>query len=247
MPLNDESKQAILKAIAGHPEILQAAITGSLARQEEDRFSDLDLLLVARDARAVRDVRAWFPVSLSILVCAFHLEHYGTILLEGFDKIDLAIFSEVEPASLWIVHDYQVVKGGGDFAAQLAAAALLSRESRAAHLNPDVSLDNILLLLLTALQRMRRGEELSAHGFVAMAADMAVSLEKRLCGLQSTDDLLDPRRRLEKTRGELAHALHQCLFHPPDRGIQGLARYLSQQYGKSIGDAQKRVLQHLLD
>ena len=235
----------VLQAIAGHPGILHAAITGSRARHQEDCFSDLDLLLVARNLSAVQDVRAWFPEPRSILICAFHLQHYCTILLEDFAKIDLAIFSTADSPSLWVVHDYQVVKGGGEFAAQLAAAARQSREGIAAHRNPDVSLDNIILLLMTAWQRARRGEQLSAHGFVAMAADMVVALEKRLHGLQPGDDPLDPRRRLEQTRGELARVLHQCLFHPPDRGIPILAAHLAERHSESLNAEQGRVLQHL--
>ena len=219
----------VLQAIAGHPEILHAAITGSLARHQEDCFSDLDALLVARNLSAVQDVRAWFPEPRSILICAFHLQHYCTILLEDFAKIDLAIFSAADSPSLWVVHDYRVVKGGGEFEAQLAAAARQSREGRAAHRNPDVHLDNVILLLVTAWQRVKRGEDLSAHAFLAMAADMVVSLEKRLHGVEATDDLLDPRRRLEQTRAALARALHQCLFSPPDRGVPLLAKYLTDR------------------
>ena len=236
----------MLKAIAGHPEILHAAITGSLARHQEDCFSDLDALLVARNLSAVQDVRAWFPETRSILICAFHLQHYCTILLEDFAKIDLAIFSAADSPSLWVVHDYRVVKGGSEFEAQLAAAARQSRDGRAAHRNPDVSMDNVILLLVTAWQRVKRGEELSAHGFLAMAADMVVSLEKRLHGVEATDDLLDPRRRLEQTRAALARALHQCLFKPPDRGIPLLAKHLTERYGKSLSAEQARALRHLL-
>jgi len=237
----------MLNAITSHPEILHAAITGSLARGGEDRFSDLDLLLVARNPEAVHNVRAWFPEPRSILICALHLEHYCSILLEDFKKIDLAIFDAADSPSLWVVHDYQVIKGGSEFEAQLAAAALRSREGRSAHRNPDVSLDNVILLLVTAWQRVKRGEQLSAHSFLAMAADMLVSLEKRLHGVEDADDLLDPRRRLEQTRASLAHALHQCLFSPPDRGVPHLAGYLSDRYGEGLTAEQARVLRYLLD
>lgn len=133
----------------------------------------------------------------------------------------------------------------GGSRSQLAAAARQSRDSRVAHANPDVSLDNVTLLLVTAWQRVKRGEELSAHGFLAMAADMVVSLEKRLHGLQTGDDLLDPRRRLERTRGTLAGVLHQCLFNAPDRGIPLLAKHLTERYGEALGAKQARILQHL--
>src|SRR5207248_2108524 len=108
---------------------------------------------------------------LKILICEFHLQYYCTILLEDFEKIDLAIFSIDDPPATWVVHDYRVLKGGQAFEAQLAAAAADSHATRAAHLNSDISMGNVLLLLAAASQRVGRGEALSAHGFVAMASD----------------------------------------------------------------------------
>lgn len=67
---NRESRQALLDAIRNHPAIEWAAITGSVARQGDDQYSDLDDLLVARDVMAVRNVRAWLPLELKVLICA---------------------------------------------------------------------------------------------------------------------------------------------------------------------------------
>jgi len=241
-------KEALLHAIGRHSEIPRAAITGSAARQDgEDRYSDLDVLLVAHDLIAVRNVRAWLPPELSILICAFHLTHYCTVLLDGFQKVDFAIFSIDDPPSCWVVHDYTVLKGDREFEMQLARAAAESRARKAAHLNPDVSLDNVLLLLVTGSQRVRRGEELSAHALLAMAAEMIVSLEKRRWGAGADADLLDPHRRLERSHGELAGVLHDALFVPPDRGIDVLAKYLSRRHCESMDEGQVRVLEHLLE
>jgi predicted nucleotidyltransferase len=57
--MKEESRQILLEAIARHPEIVSAAITGSLARPGgEDRLSDLDLLPVAQDLPEVANVRS---------------------------------------------------------------------------------------------------------------------------------------------------------------------------------------------
>src|SRR5579864_5748581 len=99
--MRDRTTSALIKAIQDHPEVLNAAITGSMARGTDvDRFSDLDLLLVARDTKPVSDVRAWFPQPEHVLICALHLSHYCTVLLSDFQKIDLAIFSADDPSSL---------------------------------------------------------------------------------------------------------------------------------------------------
>jgi hypothetical protein len=245
---NRESRQALLDAISSHPEIQGAAITGSIARQGGgDQYSDLDVLLVARDLMTVRNVRAWLPRELKVLICAFHLTNYCTILLDSFEKIDLAIFSADDPPSRWVIHDYKVLKGDQEFEIQLARAAAESRANKAVHLNPDVSIDNILLLLTTALQRVRRGEELSAHAFLTMAGEMIVSLEKRHRGAGPDADLLDPRRRLERTHSDLAMVLHRTLFVSPNLGINILATYMSERHRESMGEGQVRALEHLLE
>lgn len=242
-----EYRHAVLEAVRGHPEIEHAAITGSQARPgRADAYSDLDLLLIARDRDAVRDVRAWLPHPEDILICAFHLEHYCSILLRGFDKIDLAIFSIDEAPGRWVVHSYRVLKGGGDFSAQLSTAAAHVRDHQAVHLNPDLSIDNVLLLLTTALSRVRRGEELSAHAFVARAGDMVIALERRQQGPEAGADLLDPRRRLEQSRPQLATVMQESLFAPPGRGIVSLARYVAERYGATAGGEHQEVLAYLL-
>src|SRR4051812_1521454 len=102
--MRDETKNALVGAIRNHPEVLNAAITGSQAHAGSvDRFSDLDVLLVARDVKAVSDVAAWLPRPEQILICAFHLSNYCTVLLPEFEKIDMAIFAADDPSSRWVV------------------------------------------------------------------------------------------------------------------------------------------------
>jgi len=245
--MHAHTERSLIEAIKDHPAIVKAAITGSRARRMEDQFSDLDVLLVARNVAAVSDVRAWLPDSVEALVCAFHLTHFCTVLLADFQKIDLAIFSESDPASLWVVHDYKVIKGGEDFAAQLAEAAKMTREQRAAHLGADVSTDNVLLLLITAWQRVGRGELLSAHGFLAMACDMVVALDTRQRGVSAEADLLDPRRRLEQLQPALGAAMQECLFAPPGEGVSRLAQFLATSRREELTGSQGKVLEHLLE
>jgi hypothetical protein len=238
--------QAVLEAIQQHPAILLAAITGSQVHGTMvDQYSDLDVLLLARNLAAVRDVPSWFPNPQDILICELHLTNYCTILLKSFAKIDLAILSVEEQPSHWIVHDYQVIKGDDRFAAQLATAAVETRTRRAAHLNPDVCLDNVLLLLVTASQRVKRGELLSAQSFLAMACDMVAALERRRQGYETEADLLDLRRRLERSHPELAGLFHKCLFAPPEQGVKYLAQYLSEQHWEQRHTGQQIVLDYL--
>src|SRR5437867_10401638 len=113
-------------------------------------------------------------------------------------------------------------------------AAADTRNRKAVHLNPHVSIGNVLLLLATALHRVGRGEKLSAHAFVSMAADMVISLEKPWQGTDPLPDLLDPRRRLERGCPKLAQVLDECLFTSPDQGIKHLAQHLSERHREAM-------------
>lgn len=239
-------QEALCDAAVQHPAIAAAALTGSHARQHADAYSDLDLLLIAEDVAAVRAVRRWVPEPERLLIAAFHRTHYATLLRDDFEKADLAIFSLAEPPSAWVVHDFQILKGGAAFADKLAAAAAHTRTERAAHHNPDASLDNVLLLLATAQRRRQRGELLSAHHLLAMAADLFLAYRHQHTSLPEEADWLDPRRRLEHTTPALAQRLHQALFAAPDAGIPTLAQILTDRYGSTLTEAQRRVVAHLL-
>ena len=98
--MHDQYRRSLIQAIKDHPAITNAAITGSLARRMAiDQFSDTDILLVVQDMTAIATVQAWLPDSQRILICAFHLSNYCSVLLSDFHKIDIAIFSTDEPPS----------------------------------------------------------------------------------------------------------------------------------------------------
>ncbi|MGA3066252.1 MAG: nucleotidyltransferase domain-containing protein [Tepidisphaeraceae bacterium] len=244
--MREQTQMALIQAIADYPAIVKAAITGSHARRSVDRFSDLDVLLVTPDAMDVSDVRALLSGHVSSLICAFHLSHYCTVLTDDFQKIDLAIFTLNDSPSMWVVHDYQIIKGGPDFEAQLSHAAKATRDQRAVHLGPDISMDNILLLLVTASHRAYRGELLSAHAFLAMAYDMVTALDARQHGTDDAADLLDLRRRLERLNPALAAIGHRSLFAEPGTGASHLARSLLTSYRAELTENQIKALDYLL-
>ena len=243
--MDQRTQHALIQAITDHPIILKAAITGSHARRTADQFSDLDMLLVASEDLDASGVRTLLSGVVAPLMCAFHLTHYCTVLTNDFQKIDLAISNVNDSPSQWVVHDYQIIKGDPGFEAQLSAAANATRQQRAAHLNPDVSLDNVVLLLLTASDRVRRGELVSAQAFLAMACDMVIAMELRGHGINDAADFLDPRRRLERLNPPLATTIQQCLFTPPGSGVFHLARFTLTS-GAELTASQIRTLDYLL-
>jgi predicted nucleotidyltransferase len=248
VPLRDLSNphiSATIGAIQDHSGIACAAITGSLARDRGgDRHSDLDLLIVADAVESVRDVRSWLPEPDHIAIAAVHLVRYFSVLMDDMFKLDLAIYSLEDPPTDWVVQDFDVVKGGPDFERELSSAREATSRRRSAHLSPDVSIDNVLLLLSTAAKRSIRGENLSAHTLISMATDMLICLEVRKGTIPSGTDLLDPRRRLETDNPSLAAVLQGALFAPPQEGIKRLAAHVSG-YRDTMQPGQAKVVEHL--
>lgn len=64
----------------------------------------------------------------SDLISAFHLTNYCTVLLDTFEKIDLAIFSIDDPPSSWVVHDFKLIR--------LLLATAVQRVNRGEELSP---------------------------------------------------------------------------------------------------------------
>ena len=242
----DEYELALIDAIRKHPEIQAAALTGSRARAGgSDEYSDVDMFLVARNVEAVRRVREWLPSPEKILLCDFHQQRYCSVLLEDFSRIDLAIYDISESPSSWVIQHHQLIKGTIDNNAQFDAAENITTRSRAVHLNSDASIDNLLMLLVTARRRAQRGEESSAHAWLAAAWDMTVSLFRKCNGVGARTDLLDTRRRIESEHPALAAALQRSLFGRPEEGVSLLVEYLKTFLDGRLSDAQRRVLAYL--
>jgi len=99
--MKEELRLALVEAIQGHPEILQAAITGSLARPAAiDQYSDLDLLLVARDVETVRNGRRPARALFIWACCSHRSERALRDSLSAGDRLQF-----------WLITDESVVSG----------------------------------------------------------------------------------------------------------------------------------------
>jgi hypothetical protein len=79
----------------------------------------------------------------------------------------------------------------------------------------------LAIVMLTAGQRVQRGELLNATSLLATAADMALKMLATTQRWELTDPL-DPRRRLERLQPDLAKQFSDILTAPPDNGIRRL-------------------------
>jgi hypothetical protein len=91
-----------------------------------------------------------------------------------------------------------------------------------------------------------RGEELSAHTLVSMAADMLICLELQQSSMPSGADRLEPRRRLEIANPPLAQTLKGALFAPATEGIHRLAVHILRRRD-TLRPTRAKVAEHLLD
>ena len=239
-------RNEILDRVRTNPLIAAAAVVGSNAKgKHEDAFSDLDLLIIANDVNPFLTSKAWLPRSSTILLHEVHLARVVSVLWNSLQKLDATIYEANQPATDLIVLDYSVIKGGESFSKKLEIAVGETKK-RAPHLGPNVSLGNVLLLLVTAHKRLQREENLSAHQFLAAACDMTLFYERRKRGLrEDADDLLDPRRRLERNRATTAKAMQDSLFRTPKDGIRALAEYIQSTFSDELTPEHLFVLQHL--
>lgn len=140
-----------------------------------------------------------------------------------------------------MIQHHRLIKGDSGDDAQFAAAEGETARARAVHLNSDASIDNLLMLLVTAWRRSQRGEESSAHAWLAAAWDMIICICGKRNGVSATTDLLDARRRVETEHPVLAAALHRSLFGRPGEGVIFMVEYLQALLDGELSDAQRRV------
>jgi len=238
-------RHAVIRAIEEHPSIVGAALTGSHARPGAEDRPGLEALLVASDAQAVADVARWLPEPERILLCVFRRHHFGSVLLDDLQTMDLAVFSSGDPSSHWEIRDYRLIKGGESFEAKLASAARRARQLSSALQGLDASIDHVLLQLTAAARRVAHGELASAHATLEEACDLLIAHELRRVGGGLAAECVDLRRHLERLAPRLATAVHGCLFRSPEDGIPVLARYLAAGRAGPLTDAQGRVAAQL--
>jgi hypothetical protein len=144
-----------------------------------------------------------------------------------------------ESPSTWVIQLHRLIKGNVDYNAQFIAAEAETGRARSVHLSPDTSIDNLLMLLVTVRRRSQRGEESSAHAWLAAAWDMIICLCRKRNGVSVMTDLLDARRRVETEHPALAAALHRSLFGRPGEGVIFMVEYL-----QALLDGKRVALAH---
>lgn len=199
------------------PDVLGLIITGSTTdAARRDDWSDHDFWIVTQPRTQVRflDDLTWLPAAENILLTARYGLAYRTVLYRNRHKVDFAVF-DPEQAAGGTLERFQVLIDRQDVRALAIAAQERSAKERTRELQRHDAFEGFGILLWSAYQRSARGEVLSGRQFFELALDallnmLVVSLEPD----QSSEDWLDPRRRLEQRRPEWAQEIQRCCSLP---------------------------------
>jgi len=247
-----EQLQARLEA---DPRVLGLVLLGSTADSSyRDQWSDHDFWVITETGAQgpYLDASAWLPDAGSILLSVRNGPSRRTVLYRGGHKVEYAIFDPAEADAGGKIERFRVVidrAGVAELARAIRDRA--HRERAEAVARPD-NLENLCLLLWTAHERSLRGERFSAHRYLLASADTLLDLLVFHTDLASAPaaDRLDPRRRLEQLRPELAAELQRVLPLPmPRAGVEllDLARRLLQTAAPGLAWEQAAVVRRWLD
>ncbi len=201
------------------PLVLGLVALGSTADETyRDRWSDHDFWVVTSRGAQARylDTFSWLPRAADILMTVRHGRSYRSVVYADGHQAEYAVF-DTEEAAGGKIERYRVLldRGGvGDLAESIRLETRKERTS--APTRPDL-LENFCTLVLTACERWRRGERLSAQRYVQSSIDRLLDLLAAHGGLDGTRaaDGLDPRRRLEQTEPQLARELERIVSLAP--------------------------------
>jgi hypothetical protein len=193
-----------------------------------DAFSDHDLFVVTRPGlqEGFRTDLGWLPSSAGGVALALRETAHGVkALLESGHLVEFAAFDLAELA-LARVNRYSVLIDKADVAARLA---LVRRATVGALTAPRPDLawhtGQFLTTLVTGSGRAARGERLSGHQLVRVAALghlVAILRASVPSGVAEPLDDLDPFRRLELALPSAAREVDEALRQP----VLGAARAL---------------------
>jgi hypothetical protein len=246
--------EAVRSRLAGDPDVLGLVGLGSTSGlpPEPDDFSDHDLFVVTRPGTQERFRRelGWLPTSAGPVALAFRETPHGVkALLASGHLVEYAAF-DLEELALARVNRYAVLLDRADVAARLErvreATIAVVASSR-----PDQAwlAGQLLTTLVIGASRAARGEKLSGHQLVRVAAlgHLIALLRAGLApGAAEPLDDLDPFRRLEWALPDAARALDEALRRPVVGAARGLLEILRQHRPELVGLAAGAAVERAL-
>jgi hypothetical protein len=221
----EDYSRAFVQALAAFDNVLGVVALGSTADPRiRDSWSDHDFAVVLRDGdpgQFLDDV-SWMPEAEKIIASAQHGGIYNVAVYDDGHKVEYLACNEATASSITVTK-FLILLDRSGVGRRIEEARLLTFAHQQAISEEACDPINLAIVVLTAGQRVQRGELVNATGLLAAAADMAL---KMLAATQSWEltDPLDPRRRLEQLRPDVAKELSGILTTSPDDAAHRLLR-----------------------
>lgn len=201
----------LIRRLDADPRVVGLVLAGSSAeRSRRDRWSDHDFLVITEDGtpEQLRTDLSWLPDADDIGLWFRDTPHGLKALYRSGLLVEFAIFDRAEFDGCALNHAEVVIDRGG---IAEAAAAIRERSLTPTPTDRLLAFQSFLALVYIGTGRARRGERLSANVFLRDFA--AAHLIRAALGAEAPD-VLDPWRRVEGARPELAAAIDAALSRP---------------------------------
>jgi hypothetical protein len=219
----EEYSRAFVQALASFDSVMGVVALGSTADPRiQDSWSDHDFAVVLRDNESGQFLSnvSWMPKTEKIIAWARHGAIYNVAVYDDGHKVEYLVCNERVAGSITVTK-FLVLLDRSDIARRIEEARVRTSARQQAMSEDACDPVNLAIVMLTAGQRVQRGELLNATSLLAAAADMALKMLAATQRWELTDPL-DPRRRLERLQPDLATAFSDVLTCPPDDGIRRL-------------------------
>jgi hypothetical protein len=220
----DSYSASFVQALAAFDEVAGIAALGSTTDPEIwDRWSDHDFAVVLRNGEPTRflDDVSWMPETTRIVAAARHGDIYNVVVYDDGHKVEYLVCNKPAASSITVTK-FRMLLDRSDIEKCIEDARSSTLAQQKAMADEVWNPVNLAIVIVTAAQRLQRGEVTSAMSLVAAAADIALHMLAAASPLPAAADPLDPRRRLEKLRPATAREIASILSSPPDRAIDGL-------------------------
>jgi hypothetical protein len=205
----------ILGSLQRDPLVVGMIALGSTADPTlRDKWSDHDFWIITQPGREdyYLDSADWLPDSKQILISVRHGAHYRAALYRDGHKVEYGVF-ESGTAYQGKIERYSVLLERGGMVSLASGVREEARTIRREQVFRPTNLANLAILVWTAYERHGRGEWLAGERYLSFAIDLFLDLMTAyvLPEEEKRADFLDPRRRLEQRRPQLASELREIL------------------------------------
>lgn len=222
----------VIEALRADPRVVGLVGMGSTAeRWRVDEWSDHDLAIIVEAGAEdeFRHGRDWIPGRDRLVIDVVEWHGGAKLVFDDGHVVELGV-ATTDSLRAWAVHHHDVLIDNGGVADAVADAVEHSAYTRNGDLSAQLNL--VVATVRIGAGKALRGEVLAggdmlrhdAIGHLLAATAITSPLDRH-------SDLLDPRRRVERTHPELATALAEAIRQPELQLAHRLLDLLENHFG----------------